>query len=99
MNKYFPIGNCYNGLDIENIIDIETKFYEQVIKINKCHICSAQHFCPVCYAVCCKDGYFSDKECQTIQNNVIKRLSTIYSIKEKNKNAFIRKDITPIIEL
>jgi uncharacterized protein len=87
INKYFPIGNIYRGLNKIKIEDIVNNFNRTVAC--QCISCQAMNLCEACYVPFCKKNSFViGNKCEDIRSSIYKDLFNYTSIKEENPDAF-----------
>ncbi len=72
MNRYFPMGSVYDGLNIPKI----KEFFEQwrtLILEQKCWECNYLNFCPFCYATAGREGKFvlEKEECKRLEETAL----------------------------
>ena len=85
INEFFPVGDCDTGLDFKKVYKIQKDYYDQVIKKNKCNLCTARHSCPVCFVAFAKEGKFDPGErCKYIRKSFEHDLIESYSTYESN---------------
>ncbi|MGD8780874.1 MAG: radical SAM protein [Ignavibacteria bacterium] len=85
INEFFPVGDCDNGMDFKKVYKIQEDYYNQVIKENKCNLCTARHSCPVCFVAFAKKGKFEPgKRCENIRAGFKQDLIDSYSAYELN---------------
>lgn len=68
----YPLGNVYNGIDVDIVKNFYSSFYELIRK--KCSGCWAIHFCNICPAGVLNDGKFilpSEIECKHIKKEIL----------------------------
>lgn len=88
INSTFPIGDLENGLNFDAISEIIQKYNESVTF--ECADCEAKNNCPLCFAYTNGNGNFSIKKgfCNNWRRMQKEKFSVVYSILEKNPNAF-----------
>lgn len=86
VNPTFPIGRHDTWLDYNKISNMINDYNLSVT--NDCWKCPLNKKCPVCFAQCCKDGYFERYECSGLINGFIEKLAAMYSVLEVNATAY-----------
>lgn len=83
INGHYPIGNIQEGLDIQRIARLITKYRRQIT--DECEECPITRLCPVCFAMVGGKHKFkrtSPDMCKTFQKTVQKRFGELWTMFE-----------------
>lgn len=89
INNTRPIGNVYEGLDIQAINDMLRDYYETMSPI--CSKCPVKRLCPICFTACLgDDGKFTRSQigdCKNVHESVRNKFTYVYNLLEKGVRA------------
>ncbi|WP_339314912.1 radical SAM protein [Paenibacillus sp. FSL M7-0896] len=91
INETFPIGHIDKGLDLKSIENVINEYNDRMC--TKCDGCSVEKTCPLCFASCNENSNFNYPEenfCSRWKEECKGALSVIYTVLEKNENAYDR---------
>jgi uncharacterized protein len=88
VNSTMPIGHIDEGLDLEKIVNVIDSYNASVA--NNCDGCTSNNLCSICYSHSNANGFFKKEDgfCERWKLQQQERLATIYTILEKQPDAF-----------
>ncbi|MBP1565609.1 MAG: radical SAM protein [Oscillospiraceae bacterium] len=84
INNTRPIGNVYDGVDMQAIADMLTAYYKKLAPV--CSKCPVKRLCPICFTSCLgDDGEFTRsqiKNCEQVRKSMREKFTFVFNLLE-----------------